>query len=215
MKELLHSAEGDDVGIVDVIATQQGPNYSCGSGCSGGGRLTRGARASQLRSMWRRPTWTVSVTKNRILAAGYYGARAAGLEVFEPDTMSVLMTALLVHDLNVDTPMKTQLGLTRGRDPRRLLARPVRHQIDAAIHRAGRHPRRLRPDPALPLAMEQDLQRKLRFRVSPHASKVEKKGRTQAELDLVIEWLTGFNQSELSAHLAAGTTFEDLLPMHG
>ncbi|MFZ1652148.1 MAG: DUF2200 domain-containing protein [Candidatus Nanopelagicales bacterium] len=42
-----------------------------------------------------------------------------------------------------------------------------------------------------------------------YVSKVEKKGRTQAELDLVIEWLTGFDQSELSAHLAAGTTFED------
>ena len=42
-----------------------------------------------------------------------------------------------------------------------------------------------------------------------YVSKVEKKGRTQAELDLVIEWLTGFDQSELSAHLASGTTFED------
>lgn len=42
-----------------------------------------------------------------------------------------------------------------------------------------------------------------------YVSKVEKKGRTQAELDLVIEWLTGFDQSELSARLAAGTTFED------
>ena len=42
-----------------------------------------------------------------------------------------------------------------------------------------------------------------------YVSKVEKKGRTQAELDLVIEWLTGFDQTELSAHLAAGTTFED------
>lgn len=42
-----------------------------------------------------------------------------------------------------------------------------------------------------------------------YVSKVEKKGRTQTELDLVIEWLTGFSQSELSAHLAAGTTFED------
>lgn len=42
-----------------------------------------------------------------------------------------------------------------------------------------------------------------------YVSKVEKKGRTKAELDLVIEWLTGFDQSELSARLAAGTTFED------
>jgi hypothetical protein len=47
--------------------------------------------------------------------------------------------------------------------------------------------------------------------VYPHyVTKVEKKGRTQAELDQVIEWLTGFDESALSDHLAAGTTFEDL-----
>ena len=46
--------------------------------------------------------------------------------------------------------------------------------------------------------------------VYPHyVTKVEKKGRTQAELDQVIEWLTGFDESALSAHLEAGTTFED------
>ncbi|MCW2832205.1 MAG: hypothetical protein JWN68_158 [Nocardioides sp.] len=46
--------------------------------------------------------------------------------------------------------------------------------------------------------------------VYPHyVAKVEKKGRTQAELDQVIEWLTGFDASELADHLAAGTTFED------
>jgi hypothetical protein len=38
---------------------------------------------------------------------------------------------------------------------------------------------------------------------------VEKKGRTKAELDETIRWLTGFDQSELDGHLAAGTTFED------
>ncbi|WP_448006003.1 DUF2200 domain-containing protein [Agromyces bauzanensis] len=42
-----------------------------------------------------------------------------------------------------------------------------------------------------------------------YVSKVEKKGRTKAELDQVIEWLTGFDASELNDHLAAGTTFED------
>ena len=46
--------------------------------------------------------------------------------------------------------------------------------------------------------------------VYPHyVTKVEKKGRTKAELDQVIEWLTGFDESTLSDHLAAGTTFED------
>ena len=46
--------------------------------------------------------------------------------------------------------------------------------------------------------------------VYPHfVTKVEKKGRSKAELDQVIEWLTGFDASELSGHLAAGTTFVD------
>jgi hypothetical protein len=46
--------------------------------------------------------------------------------------------------------------------------------------------------------------------VYPHyVTKVEKKGRTKAELDQVIEWLTGFDESALGNHLAAGTTFED------
>ena len=42
-----------------------------------------------------------------------------------------------------------------------------------------------------------------------HLAKVEKKGRTQAELDEVIRWLTGFDQAALAAHLLARTTFED------
>lgn len=46
--------------------------------------------------------------------------------------------------------------------------------------------------------------------VYPHyVTKVEKKGRTKADLDQVIGWLTGFDEAELAAHLAAGTTFED------
>ena len=45
--------------------------------------------------------------------------------------------------------------------------------------------------------------------VYPHyVTKVEKKGRTKADLDQVIGWLTGFDESELSDHLAAGTTVE-------
>ena len=46
--------------------------------------------------------------------------------------------------------------------------------------------------------------------VYPHyVTKVERKGRTKAELDQVIEWLTGFDEPALTGHLAAGTTFED------
>ena len=42
-----------------------------------------------------------------------------------------------------------------------------------------------------------------------YVEKVEKKGRTTAELNQVIEWLTGFDESALSNHLEAGTTMED------
>jgi len=40
-----------------------------------------------------------------------------------------------------------------------------------------------------------------------YLAKLERKGRTQAELDVVIRWLTGFSESELERHLADGTTF--------
>jgi hypothetical protein len=43
-----------------------------------------------------------------------------------------------------------------------------------------------------------------------YLAKVEKKGRTQEELDEVIRWLTGFDESTLKQHVAAETTFEDL-----
>ncbi len=46
--------------------------------------------------------------------------------------------------------------------------------------------------------------------VYPHyVNKVERKGRSKAELDEVIEWLTGFDEKALGEHLAAETTFED------
>ncbi len=46
--------------------------------------------------------------------------------------------------------------------------------------------------------------------VYPHyVNKVERKGRTKAELDEVIEWLTGFDETALKSHLEAETTFED------
>jgi hypothetical protein len=45
--------------------------------------------------------------------------------------------------------------------------------------------------------------------VYPHyLAKVQKKGRTAAELHKVIEWLTGFDEATLQDHLATGTTFE-------
>ena len=46
--------------------------------------------------------------------------------------------------------------------------------------------------------------------VYPHyVTKVQRKGRSQDELDEVITWLTGYDRDELQAHLDADTTFED------
>jgi len=41
-----------------------------------------------------------------------------------------------------------------------------------------------------------------------YLAKIERKGRTRAELDRVIEWLSGFTGADVARHLAAQTTFE-------
>lgn len=46
--------------------------------------------------------------------------------------------------------------------------------------------------------------------VYPHyVTKVERKGRTKAELDEVITWLTGYDAKAIAQHLEDETTFED------
>lgn len=46
--------------------------------------------------------------------------------------------------------------------------------------------------------------------VYPHyIAKAEKKGRTKAEVDDVIFWLTGYNEKALQQHIDNKTTFED------
>ena len=91
---------GADPGISDSLVAQQGPNYALAK------RLQRwraalardgGATVSMNVAP---PTRTRSVVQNRMLAAAYAGAHRFGVEVFEPATTTVLMAALLVHDLH-------------------------------------------------------------------------------------------------------------------
>ncbi|MHA4893346.1 DUF2200 domain-containing protein [Pedobacter sp. PWIIR3] len=42
-----------------------------------------------------------------------------------------------------------------------------------------------------------------------YLTKVEKKGRTKAELDQVITWLTGFNELQINAQIEKRNTFEE------
>ncbi|MDX2234563.1 MAG: DUF2200 domain-containing protein [Hyphomonadaceae bacterium] len=45
--------------------------------------------------------------------------------------------------------------------------------------------------------------------VYPHyLAKAQKKGRTKAEVDAIIGWLTGYSPDALAAHIDAGTDFE-------
>ncbi len=45
--------------------------------------------------------------------------------------------------------------------------------------------------------------------VYPHyVAKAEKKGRTKAEVDEIIRWLTGYSQAELETRLDSGADFE-------
>lgn len=46
--------------------------------------------------------------------------------------------------------------------------------------------------------------------VYPHyVAKVERKGRTEAELREAITWLTGYDEASIDRHLGAETTFEE------
>jgi hypothetical protein len=42
-----------------------------------------------------------------------------------------------------------------------------------------------------------------------YIAKAEKKGRTKAEVDKIILWLTGYTPKQFEKHLSKGTTFED------
>jgi len=47
--------------------------------------------------------------------------------------------------------------------------------------------------------------------VYPHyVAKVERKGRSKAELHEVLTWLTGLDEAEIQRHVTEETTFEDL-----
>jgi hypothetical protein len=48
-----------------------------------------------------------------------------------------------------------------------------------------------------------------------YVAKAERKGRTKAEVDEIIRWLTGFSQAELEHHLAEKTDFETFFSAAG
>jgi hypothetical protein len=86
--------------VADVLVPQQGPNYALAKRIQRWRGVAASASGHPVSFNVAPATWTRSVTKNRVLAAAYAGARRFGIEIFEPATSRALMAALLVHDLN-------------------------------------------------------------------------------------------------------------------
>ena len=82
---------------------------------------------------------------------------------------------------------------------------PASHHRDPAL--LGLDPA---PLPAYAPDMEHRIFRTPFAAVYPHyVAKAERKGRTRAEVDQAITWLTGFDDAALQHHLDAETTFQD------
>jgi hypothetical protein len=91
---------GADPGINDSLVAQQGPNYALAKRLQRWRATVARRDGATVSINIAPPTRTRSVLKNRALAAAYAGAHRFGVEVFEPATSQVLMTALLVYDLH-------------------------------------------------------------------------------------------------------------------
>lgn len=125
VEQLLAGPQGRRYGLVDSLVLEQGPNYALAK------------RLQQWRAIWARSigyrvslniapsTSTASVLKNPALAAGFAGASAFGIEVFEPETTNSLMAALWVHDLRCDEA---------AANPATPLAHPFELFMDQACH---------------------------------------------------------------------------------
>jgi len=90
--------------VADVLVAQQGPNYALAKRIQRWRGLTASANGVEVSFNVAPATLTRSVTKNRVLASAYTGARHFGIEIFAPATSRVLMAALLVHDLHTPAP---------------------------------------------------------------------------------------------------------------
>jgi hypothetical protein len=112
-------------GVVDALVVEQGPNYALAKRLQQWRALV--ARADgQLASINVAPsTTTASVLSNPALAAGFRGAKAFDVEVFEPATTNALMAALWVHDLRCPAS---------SAQPAAALAHPLQLLTEGAAH---------------------------------------------------------------------------------
>lgn len=139
---LLEGPGGKRYGLVDSLVLEQGPNYALAKRLQQWRALTARSVGKRVSLNIAPPTRTASVIKSPALAAGYAGASAFNVEVFEPETTNALMAALFVHDLRTD----------RGSaDPATELNHPFELFMDQACH-GGLWTTSYRPRSSLPFA---------------------------------------------------------------
>ena len=86
-------------GLVDALVVEQGPNYALAKRLQQWRALVARAEGRRVAFNVAPSTTTASVVSNPLLAAGFRGAKAFGVEVFEPATTNALMAAMWVHQL--------------------------------------------------------------------------------------------------------------------
>lgn len=117
IERLVPAADGTPCGVVDSLVLQQGPNYALAKRLQQWRAMDARARGHRVSLNIAPSTTTASVIKSPALAAGFGGASAFGMEVFEPATTNALMAALWVHDLRTDcAPSDPQVPLTHPFD---------------------------------------------------------------------------------------------------
>ncbi len=106
-------------GLVDALVVEQGPNYALAKRLQQWRAVVAQADGHRVAFTVAPSTTTASVVSNPLLAAGFRGAQAFGVEVFAPATTNALMAALWVHQL---------------RTAPRHFAHPLQLMVDTANH---------------------------------------------------------------------------------
>lgn len=96
--EALVQGEDRSWGISDSLVPIQGPNYALAKSLQRWRAVVSREDAMVSSANVAPASNTMSVTKNKMLAAAYRGAPSFGIEIFDPATTRTLMAALLVHD---------------------------------------------------------------------------------------------------------------------
>ena len=139
-KETSTDSDGRTWGIADSLVPIQGPNYALAKSLQRWRAVVTRDEGAVSSANVAPSTRTMSVMKNRMLAAAYRGAGAFGVEIFEPPTSRAVMAALMVHDLrNPSAPARPTADLGH---PFELFAHGAVH---GGLWRMGYEPRSVLP----------------------------------------------------------------------